>query len=218
MKTFNDLTSTPIRNTIIKLALPIIGSSLLLVAYGIIDMLWIGRMGSEAVAAVGTAAFFINLGIGLNAIIVVGTGIRVAHRLGEKNIEEAENIIDTGFFINAIIFLIYLVLTLIFKNYIISFFRFNNLNIEKMVSEYLIVTAFGIIFKFSNFMFVSIFNSFGDSKTPFKINCVGVLLNVVLDPLFIFTFEMGVIGAGVATVLAEGINTFIFYKYSKKIF
>lgn len=168
MKTFNDLTSTPIRNTIIKLALPIIGSSLLLVAYGIIDMLWIGRMGSEAVAAVGTAAFFINLGIGLNAIIVVGTGIRVAHRLGEKNIEEAENIIDTGFFINAIIFLIYLVLTLIFKNYIISFFRFNNLNIEKMVSEYLIVTAFGIIFKFSNFMFVSIFNSFGDSKTPFK--------------------------------------------------
>lgn len=218
MKTFNDLTSTPIRSTIIKLALPIIGSSLLLIAYGIIDMLWIGKMGSEAVAAVGTAAFFINLGTGLNAIIAVGTGIRVAHRLGEKNIKEVGNIINTGFFMNIIIFLIYLVLTLTFKNYIISFFRFNNLNIEKMVSEYLIVTAFGIIFKFSNFMFVSVFNSFGDSKTPFKINCVGVLLNVVLDPLFIFTFEMGVIGAGVATVLAEGISTFMFYKYSKKYF
>ncbi|MGL4988378.1 MAG: MATE family efflux transporter, partial [Cetobacterium sp.] len=63
-----------------------------------------------------------------------------------------------------------------------------------------------------------ILNSYGESKLPFKISCVGVILNIILDPIFIFFFKWGVLGAALATVLAEGINTYLFIKKSKDYF
>ena len=60
MVKFNDMTTEPIKKTLILLALPIMGASFFQLAYGIVDMLWIGKLGSRAVAAVGSAAFFIN--------------------------------------------------------------------------------------------------------------------------------------------------------------
>lgn len=218
MKTFNDMTTEPIKKTLILLALPIMGASFFQLAYGIVDMLWIGKLGSRAVAAVGSATFFINLGFGLNTIIVIGTGIKVAHRLGSKNYKEADEFINTGFLMNVLLFLGYFSLLFIFRNMIVKFFNFNDTGVEEMAKQYLIITGIGTFFKFSNFMFISIFNSFGDSKTPFKINCIGVIMNIFLDPLFIFVFNLGVFGAALATMLCEGINSLLFYKYSKKYF
>lgn len=218
MKSFNDMTTEPIKKTIILLALPIMGASFFQLAYGIVDMLWIGKLGSRAVAAVGSAAFFINLGFGLNTIIVTGAGIKTAHRLGSKNYEEADEFINTGFFMNTLLFLGYFTLLFLCRNMIVKYFNFNDTGVEDMAKQYLMITGIGTFFKFSNFMFVSIFNSFGDSKTPFKINCIGVILNIFLDPLFIFVFNLGVFGAGLATMLCEGINSTLFYKYSKKYF
>lgn len=218
MVKFNDMTTEPIKKTLILLALPIMGASFFQLAYGIVDMLWIGKLGSRAVAAVGSAAFFINLGFGLNTIIVTGTGVKVAHRLGSKNYKEADEFINTGFLMNVILFLVYFAFLFLFRNMIVKYFNFNDAGVENMAEQYLMITGIGTFFKFSNFMFVSIFNSFGDSKTPFKINCIGVILNIFLDPLFIFVFNLGVFGAGLATMLCEGINSTLFYIYSKKYF
>lgn len=217
MVKFNDMTTEPIKKTLILLALPIMGASFFQLAYGIVDMLWIGKLGSRAVAAVGSAAFFINLGFGLNTIIVTGTGVKVAHRLGSKNYKEADEFINTGFLMNVILFLVYFAFLFLFRNMIVKYFNFNDAGVENMAEQYLMITGIGTFFKFSNFMFVSIFNSFGDSKTPFKINCIGVILNIFLDPLFIFVFNLGVFGAGLATMLCEGINSTLFYIYSKNI-
>lgn len=218
MKTFNDMTKEPIKKTLILLALPIMGASFFQLAYGIVDMLWIGKLGSRAVAAVGSATFFINLGFGLNTILVTGAGIKVAHKLGSKDYKEADEFINTGFFMNVVLFVTYFIFLFLFRNMIVRYFNFNDIGVENMAKQYLMITGIGTFFKFSNFMFVSIFNSFGDSKTPFKINCIGVILNIFLDPLFIFILNWGVFGAGFATMLCEGINSFLFYRYSKNYF
>ena len=60
-----DLTTGPITNHLIKLAIPIIGSSLMQMAYNLTDMMWLGKVGSQAVASVGSAGFFVWLGMSL---------------------------------------------------------------------------------------------------------------------------------------------------------
>src|SRR5690242_13166077 len=76
---------------LIALALPVIGSSFMTMAYNFINMIFVGNLGSDAVAAVGTAAFFMNLSWALSTLIAVGAGIRVSHSIGKGNPELARS-------------------------------------------------------------------------------------------------------------------------------
>ncbi len=107
MKNINRLTEGPISKLLIALAIPIVGSSFLQMAYGLVDMIWIGRLGSDAVAGIGTASFFINFGYALNSMIVTGTGIKVSHSIGAKNYNDASDYIKNSFFINFILFIFF---------------------------------------------------------------------------------------------------------------
>ena len=66
------LTEGDITKSLLKLSLPIIGTNFIQTAYGMIDMIWIGRLGSDSVAAIGTATIFINLAMALSTLIVIG--------------------------------------------------------------------------------------------------------------------------------------------------
>src|SRR5690554_4786174 len=80
-----DLTTGKETKVLTLLAIPIMGSSLLQFTYNLIDMLLVGRLGSNAVASIGSSSFFIGLGFAINSLVVMGTGIKVAHALGEKD-------------------------------------------------------------------------------------------------------------------------------------
>ena len=82
-----DLTKGNVAKVLLMLALPIMGSSLLQFTYNLVDMLWIGHLGSKSVASIGSASFFINLGSAIGALIVTGAGIKVAHAMGSKDKE-----------------------------------------------------------------------------------------------------------------------------------
>lgn len=86
-----DLTEGNVRDVIIALALPIMGSSLLQLTYNLVDMLWVGGLGSDSVASIGTSSFFIGLGHSINSLVVIGTGIKVAHSIGKKMKEKLRN-------------------------------------------------------------------------------------------------------------------------------
>ncbi len=77
-----DLTSGNELSVISLLSLPLIGSSLLQFLYNFIDMIFVGGLGPDAIAAVGSASFFINLGYAVQALIVVGGGLKIAHSVG----------------------------------------------------------------------------------------------------------------------------------------
>lgn len=214
MKRSVNLISENILTSIIKLSIPILGTSFIQMAYNMIDMIWVGRLGSSAVAAIGTAGFFTWFGNSLVFVSKIGAEVFVSQEIGKDNIKEKNKFIYNSLFINIIIALVYTVIILIFKRDLIEFFKLGDNEIINMAIDYLVIIAIGMVFYFLNPLFTGIFNASGNSKIPFIINSVGLVFNIVFDPILIFGLfglkPMGVIGAAIATVLAQIIVTILF--------
>ena len=205
-----DLTKGRVLSVISALALPIMGSSLLQFTYNLIDMMWVGRLGSNAVASIGSSSLYVNMGNSLISMAVIGTGIKTAHAIGKKNNDEVQEYINCGIIINMIIGIIFgLVLIFMGKSFI-GFLNLGNDEVERNAYYYLALNAPILFFAFFNMMYTRILGSFGNNKLAFKINGVGVALNIILDPLCIYTFKFGVIGAGVSTLIANVIMFILF--------
>ena len=71
---------------LLQLALPVIASSFMSMAYNFINIIFVGKFGSEAVAAVGSAGFYMNLSWAISSLLTVGVGIKVSHAIGERNL------------------------------------------------------------------------------------------------------------------------------------
>ncbi len=210
-----DLTQGKVINVLIALALPIMGSSLLQFTYNLIDMLWVGGLGSDAVASIGSSSFFIGLGYSINSLVVIGTGIKVSHAIGRKDNNEAKKYINSGIMINLILAIIYSLALIFLGKSFISFLSLNNEFVEKNSYYYLALNAPILFFAFFNLLYTRIFSSFGNNSDSCKINAVGMIINVVLDPIFIYVFKLGVLGAAVATLISN-IVMFILYKIKSK--
>lgn len=205
-----DLTKGKVISVITSLALPIMGSSFLQFTYNLIDMMWVGRLGSGAVASIGSSSLYINIGNAINSLVVIGTGIKVAHAIGRNDSNEVKEYINSGIIINTIIGIIFgLVLILAGKGFI-GFLNLNNYEVERNAYHYLALNAPILFFAFFNMMYTRILGSFGNNKLAFKINAVGVILNIILDPILIYVFKFGVIGAGLSTLSANIIMFFLF--------
>ena len=209
-----DLTEGSITEKLIRLALPIMGTSFINIGYNVVDMLWVGRAGSEAVAAVGTAGFYTWLALAFVAISRVGGEVKVSQSVGSGDIERTKEYIKASIEINIILAILYGGALIIFSRQFIELFRLGSESVTRRGSTYLIIVGFGMIFYFINPVFTAIFNGLGDSKTPFKINTIGLISNIVLDPFLILGFgpfpKLGVAGAAIATISAQMIATTIF--------
>lgn len=210
MKKF-DLTQGKVINVLTALALPIMGSSLLQFTYNLIDMLWVGGLGSDAVASIGSSSFFIGLGYSINSLVVIGTGIKVSHAIGEKNNRDVKKYINSGLAINFVISIIYALILIVLGESFISFLNLNNKLVERNSYYYLAMNAPILFFSFFNFLYTRIFSSFGNNGDSLKISAVGMIINIILDPIFIYIFKLGVLGAAVATLIAN-IVMFILYR------
>ncbi|MBM6838644.1 MATE family efflux transporter, partial [Clostridium saudiense] len=91
-----DLTKGKVISVLTALALPIMGSSLLQFTYNLVDMLWVGGLGSDAVASVGSSSFFVGLGYSINSLVVIGAGIKIAHSIGQKDNDNLKRYINAG--------------------------------------------------------------------------------------------------------------------------
>lgn len=209
-----DLTNGNITKTLITLALPIMGTSFIQMAYNLIDMMWVGRIGSDAVAAVGTAGYFPWFAMAFVAISRVGAEVMVAQSIGKNENDKAKDYIKSSIEINIILSILYTLFLIIFRKQLIGFFNLGDSNVIKMSTEYLVIIACGMVCYFINPIFTSIFNGLGNSKVPFFINTIGLILNIILDPILIFGINgnggLGVNGAGIATTLSQIIVTISF--------
>ena len=177
-----DLTKGKVLTVIAELALPIMGSSLMQFTYNIIDMMWVGKLGSDAVASIGSSSLYVNIGNAINALAVIGTGIKVAHAIGEKNDHEVREYVNAGIIINLIIAVIFGLVLILFGKDFITFLNLQNTYVEKNAYYYLVLNAPILFFAFFNMMYTRILGSFGNNKIAFKINALGVFLNIILDP------------------------------------
>ncbi|NFG59825.1 MATE family efflux transporter [Clostridium botulinum] len=209
-----DLTEGKIVSKLVKLALPIMGTSFIQMAYNMTDMIWIGKVGSKAVAGVGTAGFYTWLAMAFIMISKTGAEIKVAQKMGEHNLRKVKSYIVSAIQINIVLSILYTVVLLVFSDKLIGFFNLGDAEVISMSKTYLVIVAIGMIFYFINPVFTAIFNGAGSSKTPFVINTIGLAFNMVFDPVLILGIgpfpKMGVAGAAIATVIAQVIVSLSF--------
>lgn len=216
----NKLTEGKILEILIKLALPIMGTSFVQMAYNMTDMIYIGRLGSSAVAAVGTAGFFTWFGMALIIISKAGAEIGVSQSIGRGDMNSAKKYAKNTLILNIILGVVYGAILIIFRNQLIGFFNIANKNVVDMALQYLVIVSLGMNFYFINPVFTGIYNGAGNSKTPFLFNLVGLISNMILDPALIFGIgpfpELGVRGAAIATVLSQVVVTGLFIIFARK--
>lgn len=219
-----DLTQGSILKVITLLALPIMGSSFLQLTYSLIDMIWVGRLGSQAVASIGASGLFIALGYAINTLVVTGTSIKVAHEVGRKQEVAIREYINAGLILNTMISIMYGLILLFFGKFFIVFLDIKNIRIEQDAYLYLLLHIPILFFAFFNMFYVRVLGSFGDTKSALRISGIGLVFNIILDPLWIYGFKLGVLGAAIATLCAN-IMMFIlfnvkgkqFFRYQKEI-
>lgn len=213
-----DMTKGKVMSVIIALALPIMGSSLLQFTYNLIDMLWVGGLGSDAVASIGSSSFFLGLGYSINALVVIGAGIKTSHAIGAKKESEVKAYINAASFINLILASLYsLVLIFLGKNFI-GFLNLSNARVENNAYWYLAMSAPMMFLTFFNLLYTRVLNSYGNNKSALKISAIGIVLNIILDPIFIYAFKMGVVGAATASLIANVVMFVIFMVKYRDIF
>ena len=220
MTRINNLTEDNILKALFKLAIPIMGTSFVQMAYNMTDLIWVGRIGSRAVAAVGTAGFYSWLAMAFVLIPKIGAEVGVAHSAGRDDIDEAKVYIKHSLQMIVLIALFYTLILISFRKPLIGFFNLGEVDVINDAITYLTIFSFGIIFYFINPVFTAIFNGYGESRTPFAINSVGLIVNMILDPLMILGIgpfpRLEVAGAAIATVIAQATVTMIFIINAKR--
>ena len=213
-----DLTKGKVISVIAALAFPIMGSSLLQFTYNIIDMIWVGKLGSNAVASIGSSSLYINIGNAINSLVVIGTGIKVAHSIGQKNQKAVKGYINSGIIINTFLGILFGLVLFITGKGLIGFLDLNNHQVERDAYHYLLINIFVLFISFFNMMYTRIIGSFGNNKLAFNINATGVILNIILDPICIYYLKLGVMGAAVGTLIANIIMFILFRTFTNGIF
>ena len=216
MKTM-DLTKGHVFNVLLTMALPIIGSSVLQYTFSLVDMLLVGQLGYDAVASIGSASFLINVGYAINACVVVGTGIKVAHAIGANQDELKSRYVNAGFFLNGIVALLFAIIMLCMGQPFLHFLELEGA-IFDMSYAYLLVSIPTLAIAFFNLWYTRLYNSFGSNQSALKISVIGVVLNIVLDLVFIYGLNLHVIGAGLATLTANLVMFSLFFIQSRNIF
>lgn len=212
-------TSGNLNKQIIKLAWPVVlqnlGRSL---AIAVLDSYWIGKLGSEFLAAV-TVGSFLSWGVfALAEMVSIGTNSLVSQAVGAKEKDSAKHI-GTLNLLNAV--LLGLLIAGIVYPILPYLYHFTNIDplkaslANKYLLPILLLLPFTILFETGS----AIFRGNGNTKTPFWLLIVVYSIKVVLTPLFIFTFDLGMSGASLATMLAYGMTFLIeFYLLGKNGF
>ena len=202
MQSVKNLTEGSIRKQLFNLAIPIMGTSLVQMAYSLTDMAWVGRIGSEAVAAIGAVGILIWMLQSFSLLNKVGAEVTVGQSIGSGNQQEAKAYAAHNLTLALIFSLMWGVIFFSLATPIVSLYKLSP-EISAKAVEYLRIVSTAFPFVFLASAFTGVHNAAGLSKIPFYISGAGLALNMLLDPLFILLFGWGTAGAAYATWLSQ---------------
>ena len=202
----NKMGTRPVLPLLISMSLPAIFSMLVQALYNVVDAAFVGQLGQDAFTAVSLAfpvqtlmiAVSVGTGIGINSLI--------ARRLGERNREEASQVAMHGILCETVSCLLFLLFGLFFSRPFLAAFTENAAVIDMGASYTSIVTVFSMGL-FWSITAEKVLQGTGNMRDPMIIQLIGAVINIILDPVFIFGWlglpAMGVAGAAVATVIGQ---------------
>ncbi len=220
-KSKHDLTQGSILKNLVHLAWPIALSNILQDSFSVVDMIFVGKLGAEAISAVDMSANLQRLISVLSLGISMGTVIMVSQSIGAKQRAQGENIA-----MQALILSVVCPLGIACLGYPLAELGLRLLGAEEEVIRlgipYLRITLLGGIMMFVSMTLGSVFRGVGDAVTPMVVMIFSTLLNIILDPLLIFGIwkfpRLGVAGSAYASVIGRsgGVAIFLYLCFSER--
>ena len=198
----------PIGKLLLKLAVPTVVAQLINMLYNIVDRIYIGHIpeiGAAALTGVGVCMPLILIVSAFAALVGYGGAPRASICMGKKDHESAEKILGNCFLLQILISVVLTVILLIWNRDFLMAFGASENTIEYGVS-YMNIYALGTIFVEITLGMNAFITAQGFAKTGMLSVLIGAVTNIVLDPVFIFGFNMGVRGAALATILSQALS------------
>lgn len=197
------------RRALWKLAIPIMLGMLVQNVYNIVDMIFVGRLGEASISALAFNIPLVFFAIGL--IFGLGTGATavIAQAIGAEDKQSADNCAVHSIMLGLALSIILSLPGVIWGEQILLAIG-TPPELSGLAYEYLLWYSAGLIFMILAVFFRSILSGEGDTKFPMMVLAIGTVLNIILDPIFIFTLDMGISGAAIATVISQAIVVLIF--------
>lgn len=200
-----------------KMAMPIIAGMMVQTLFNVVDIMFIGWLGADEVTAVAFVSplFFIIIGLGVG----IGTGATatIAQYIGQKDKENAEKTASQTILIGFLSTIFLTVLGVIYGEGLLSILGAEG-EILSIAYSYLRILTFGLGLVIFSMFFRAILAGEGETKIPMIIGLIGTVLNLILDPILIFTFDYGVRGAAFATIISQiaMVASYLFIIFVKK--
>lgn len=213
-----DLTRGPIMRQLMSLAAPIMATSFIQMAYTLTDTAWVGRLGSREVAAIGTVGMIMWFCQTFTNLNKVGSEVTVSQAIGSQDSELARRYATHNVTMSLSISIVLGISLFLFAPAFIGIFQLEE-SIAALGIEYLRILSTSLPFFFLANTFTGIYNASGHTRVPFYISGMGLIFNMILDPVFILVFEWGTRGAAIATWLAQALvfGLFLYRLYKDKL-
>ncbi len=204
----NILGTEPVGRLLFKLAVPTIAAQLINMLYNMVDRIYIGHIpgtGTLALTGVGVCLPVIMIIMAFSAFVSAGAAPRASISLGREDKDGAEKIIGNAFTFQVILSLILTAVLLIWnRDFLLAFGASENT--IGYATGYMNIYAVGTLFVQLTLGMNAFITAQGFAKTSMFTVLIGAVVNIILDPIFIFGFNMGVQGAALATVISQGIS------------
>lgn len=205
-----NLTEGPIFKTLLKLALPLMGTSFLQMAYTLMAMSWVGRLGSDvepeiatkAEAAIGAIGMILWFTSSIGYMAMIGAEVAVGQSIGAKKMRRATAYASNSTTIALLIGTLWTCVLFIFAPFILLYFKLPA-DVTADATIFLRIACIALPFQFMTYCFSGIYNGSGRSSVPFKNYAVGLVFNMILDPILMFPMGMGLQGAAVGMVISQ---------------
>lgn len=214
-QTENKMGIMPVNKLLISMSLPMMISMLVQALYNIVDSYFVAKISENALSAVSLAFPIQTLMIAILGGSSVGLGTVLSHSLGEKKFKKVTDVANHGIFITIIIYIIFVLMGFfLIKPFFAS--QTDNIEILNYGIDYLQLICIGSVGLCGQFLFERLLQSTGKTFYTMITQATGAIINIILDPIFIFGLcgmpKMGVMGAAVATIIGQ-ICAFIFAFY-----
>lgn len=204
----SELGTDRIGKLLTQYAIPAIIAQIAASLYNLIDRAFIGHIpnvGTDAISGLTNTFPFMNLSVAFGAMIGVGGATLLSVRLGQRDYDSAKNILGNLVTLNIIVGVLFAVVSFLFIDEILLFFGASE-NTLPYARDYMVVILLGNVVTHLYFGINAVLRSAGHPQQAMTATIMTVLINAVLTPLFIFVFEMGIRGAALATIFAQGIT------------
>ncbi|HJC49299.1 MAG TPA: MATE family efflux transporter [Candidatus Anaerostipes avistercoris] len=203
-----DLGKEPIGHLLLVLAIPTIASQVINALYNMVDRMYIGHIpeiGATALTGVGVSFPIIMIVSAFAALVGMGGAPQASIAMGRKDHDKAEKILGNCFTSLAVVAVILTIIVLAFKTPLLYLFGASS-NTISYAEDYIEIYAVGTIFVQMTLGLNMFISAQGFSMISMLTVVIGAVTNIVLDPIFIFGFHMGVRGAAIATVLSQALS------------